>query len=242
MAADSFAWQCPTCSHDTTITRPNYTSQTSSFYCRSERGARAILLRGLLIECPNAKCHAQFFRVNALHGTVVETPQGGIRVQANTDDPVGVGEFVFLPTTAQPLSEYVPAAVREDYQEAYLIRQLSPKASATLARRALQGMIRDFWGVSMRTLHHELEAIRDRCEGELYAAMMAMKSIGNIGAHPERDVSQIVEIEPDEPQALLDLVHLLDKEWYVARASSRARIARVQALAATKDEARARPS
>ncbi len=149
--------------------------------------------------------------------------------------PVGIGSFTFLPTTASPLSQYVPASVLEDYNEAYLISKLSPKASATLARRALQGMVRDYFQVfGLRTLHSELVAIEGRCDQDLYAAMMAVKSIGNIGAHPEQDISLIVEVEPGEPKILLDLIHLLDHEWYVARAERESRIAKVQALSASK--------
>ena len=54
--------------------------------------------------------------------------------------------------SAKPLPDYIPVALREDYTEACLIRALSPKASATLIRRCLQGMIRDFCGVSEKTL------------------------------------------------------------------------------------------
>ena len=61
-----------------------------------------------------------------------------------------------------------------------------------MARRALQGMVRDFFQVfGLRTLNLELGAIKDRCDQDLYAAMMAVKSIGNIGAHPEQDISLI---------------------------------------------------
>lgn len=64
----------------------------------------------------------------------------------------------------------MPGSVTEDYREAHLIRDLSPKASATLARRALQGMIRHFWGISKVRLHDELVAIKDRCDPALYEA------------------------------------------------------------------------
>lgn len=132
------------------------------------------------------------------------------------------------------MSAHVPPSVVEDYSEAYLIRSLSPKASATLARRALQGMVRDYWGVSKSTLAAELLSIKEQCDHDLYEAMMGLKSVGNIGAHPERDISVIVEIEPGEPQQLLDLIHLLDQEWYVARAAKRARLNSVKQLAESK--------
>ncbi|KRC11502.1 hypothetical protein ASE11_19025 [Hydrogenophaga sp. Root209] len=153
--------------------------------------------------------------------------------------PVGIGKFTFLPTTANPLSKHAPEQVKEDYNEAFLISTLSPKASATLARRALQGMVRDFFNVrDKKTLHQELEAIKDKCDSALYDAMMGVKSIGNIGAHPEQNVNLIVDVEPGEPEALLQLIHLLDREWYVDRADRLARIEKMKALASGKAAAR----
>ncbi len=40
--------------------------------------------------------------------------------------------------------DYIPEQIRRDYEEASSILELSPKAAATLLRRCLQGMIRDF--------------------------------------------------------------------------------------------------
>jgi len=228
-----FNWTCPTCGAHTTITEPNYEKASVIASCNETASGAAIELQYLLIECPNTECKAQMFSVEAWHGKRVA---GGAR---SREKPVGIGKFTFLPTTASPLSIHVPPQVAGDYNEAYLIASLSPKASATLARRALQGMVRDFFTVAgKRTLHAELEAIKDRCDSDLYDAMMAVKSVGNIGAHPEQDVSVMVDVEPGEADTLLKLIHLLDQEWYVARAAKAARIAKMQALGATKEQAR----
>ena len=50
-------------------------------------------------------------------------------------------------TLAKQFPDYIPKAIRQDYEEAYSIVNLSPKASATLSRRCLQGMIREFWKI-----------------------------------------------------------------------------------------------
>lgn len=53
--------------------------------------------------------------------------------------------FRISPRTAEkPCPEYIPEQIRQDYEEACLIAELSPKASATLSRRCIQSMIRDF--------------------------------------------------------------------------------------------------
>ena len=229
--AEGFNWICPTCGNHTTVTSPNYTRDSLNVYCANTPKQKCIQLHATLIECPNKDCRAQSLKVRLNRAT----KEPGYSALTARDEPVGIGSFTFLPTTASPLSEYAPESAVEDYNEAYLIAGLSPKASATLARRALQAMVREFFQVyGLRTLHAELAAIKDQCDPDLYEAMMAVKSIGNIGAHPDQDINLIVEVEPGEPQALLDLIHLLDAEWYVARAERVARIAKVQALAAAK--------
>src|SRR5262245_55604552 len=53
---------------------------------------------------------------------------------------VAVQEYLLRPeSSAKPQPDYIPKAIREDYYEACRIRDLSPKSSATLARRCLQG-------------------------------------------------------------------------------------------------------
>ena len=66
------------------------------------------------------------------------------------------------PSSAKAFPDYVPKPIRDDYLEACLIRDLSPKASATLSRRCLQGMIRDFWGIKKTRLVDEIEAVKDK--------------------------------------------------------------------------------
>lgn len=239
----AFFWTCPTCAHPTTITDPNNTVRDTDLYCDATAKADAIQIRSTLIQCPNQACKAQSLELRVRFGERKADDYGRVRVHPELERRVGVGDFRVLPTTPQPLSSYVPAHVLSDYDEAYLIAGLSPKASATLARRALQGMVRDFFELpKLNTLHQELEAIKDRCDPDLYGAMMDVKSVGNIGAHPERDVSLIVDVEPGEPETLLKLIHLLDREWYVARADRRSRIANVRQLAAAKKPTAAPPA
>jgi hypothetical protein len=235
---DVFPWKCPSCGHATTITKPNFALKTTDVWCEATQVGKALKMHSMLIECPNQQCRAQSFKVTVSHGAVSTDARYSRFVKIDEAAPAVVGAFSFLPATPQPLSAHIPVAVSADYSEAYLIRPLSPKASATLARRALQGMVRDFWRVSRPRLHDELVAIKEHCDPALYEAMMAVKSIGNIGAHPEHDVSLIVEIEPGEAEVLLDLLHVLDQEWYVARADRLARIERVKALSSDKQSAR----
>ena len=118
---------------------------------------------------------------------------------------------------AYKFPDYIPQAIRSDYEEACSIVNLSPKASATLSRRCLQGMIRDFFQISKGSLFEEINAIKDKIPTEQWAVLDGLRRIGNIGAHMEKDINLIVDIEPDEAQKLIKLIELLLRQWYIER-------------------------
>lgn len=124
-----------------------------------------------------------------------------------------------LPTSkAKQFPDYIPLPIRQDYEEAYLILELSPKASATLSRRCLQGMIRDFHGIQdKRTLNDEIRAIREKVDPSVLLAIDAVREIGNIGAHMEKDINLIIDVDPNEAKSLIALNEMLLKEWYIHR-------------------------
>ncbi|MFJ3050835.1 DUF4145 domain-containing protein [Pseudomonas nitroreducens] len=139
-------------------------------------------------------------------------------------------------SSARSFPDYIPAQLLEDYREACLISAQSPKASATLARRCLQGMIRDFWNVSgKKNLYQEIDAIRERVDPETWDAIDALRKIGNIGAHMEKDIDLIVEVDADEAELLVGLIETLLEDWYVQRYERQQRMARIKASAAEKD-------
>lgn len=113
--------------------------------------------------------------------------------------------------------DYVPQAIRDDYEEACCILDDSPKAAATLARRCLQGMIHDFWGIHEKNLNAEITALQDKIPFAQWQAIDALRKIGNIGAHMEKDTQLIIDVEPDEAAKLLQLIELLIDKWYIAR-------------------------
>jgi hypothetical protein len=132
------------------------------------------------------------------------------------------------------LPGYIPAPILADYKEACLIADLSPKASATLSRRCLQGMIRDFWGVSKARLIDEIEAIKDKVDNLAWQAIEGVRKIGNIGAHMERDINVIVDIDPNEAQLLIGLIETLVDDWYVVRYERQQRLTKIVAAADAK--------
>ena len=113
--------------------------------------------------------------------------------------------------------DYIPAPIRADYEEASQILDLSPKAAATLLRRCLQGMIRDFWGISRSRLIDEIMELKNSVPAVQWKAIDGLRRLGNIGAHMEKDVNLIIDIEKEDAQGLLRLIEMLMFQWYVNR-------------------------
>lgn len=124
---------------------------------------------------------------------------------------------IFPLSLAIQFPDYIPKAIRNDYEEACAIVNLSPKASATLSRRCLQGMIRDFFKVSKKSLFEEIDAIKDKIPTDQWAVLDGVRRIGNIGAHMEKDINLIVNIDPSEAEKLIKLIELLLQQWYIER-------------------------
>lgn len=159
-------------------------------------------------------------------------PESGLKIQfykcpncgQYTIKAIGTGEKVNdVDTFIRPASlsklfpEYIPKAIRQDYEEACAIVNLSPKASATLSRRCLQGMIHDFWGITKQNLYKEIDELKDKIPSDLWTSIDALRQLGNIGAHMEKNTDIIVDIDPNEAKSLIKLIELLMKEWYVNR-------------------------
>lgn len=99
-------------------------------------------------------------------------------------------------------------------------------------------MIRDFHGVREGTLAKEIEKIKDKIDPVTWDSIEAVRKIGNIGAHMEKDINVIVDVEPEEAGLLIGLIESLIEDWYIARQQRAERHAAIQALAAQKEAAR----
>ena len=118
---------------------------------------------------------------------------------------------------AKKYPEYIPFQIRQDYEESCAILKLSPKASATLSRRCLQGMIRDFWGIHKARLIDEINELQNKIHAAQWKVIDSLRRIGNIGAHMENDINLIVEIDSDEAEKLIKLIENLMENWYISR-------------------------
>ena len=226
----TFSWTCPTCGHATVIRDDDRSSDFKSFYPSTLDG-RFFGIGWRYIRCPNAKCNS--YEIIVSHVPVGYNDRG----QDSYGKPISTWRF-FPRSNAQVFPDYVPAPIREDYEEACLIAELSPKASATLARRCLQGILRDYWKVKPGKLANEISQIKDKCDNLTWEAIEAVRKVGNIGAHMEEDVNVIVDVVPGEAQLLIQLIETVVKDWYVATAERKKRLEAVAAIAKAKDTER----
>jgi len=170
----------------------------------------------------------------------------GVFSSGNWKNPSIVNEWGLLPaSSAKPQPDYIPEPLRRDYEEACAIRDLSPKASATITRRCIQGIIRDFCEITTRRgrLIDEIDELRRQVNAgkappgvqpDTVAAIDHVRQIRNIGAHMEADINVIVEVDPKEAQLLIELTEILFEEWYVAREQRKQRLAEIGFVAEDK--------
>lgn len=130
--------------------------------------------------------------------------------------------------------DYIPEQIRQDYTEASSIISESPKAAATLYRRCLQGMIRDFWGISKSRLYDEINELKDKVSAVQWKAIDGLRKLGNIGAHMEKDVGLIIDIDEGEAEKLGKLIELLLEKWYIARHDEESLLNDITAIADEK--------
>jgi hypothetical protein len=225
----SFPWTCPFCNHKTTIIDENHSHGRHEFACGNKYGYQVVATH--VIACPNEACREYTLSVS-LHDYVWK---GNSYKEENPKKT-----WNLIPQAAVKVyPDYIPKAILADYSEACLIRDLSPKASATLARRCLQGMIRDFWGITKKRLIDEIEAIQNQVDPVTWGAIDAVRKIGNIGAHMEKDINLIVDVEPREAGLLIGLIETLLSDWYVEREERKKRMEAIIEVAAEKAEAKA---
>jgi Domain of unknown function (DUF4145) len=219
-----FNWTCPHCERAVTISHGRVTTDIHTLRIGNAVGRRSLWTR--FIVCPNQEC--QKFTLNAV---LFESKQGPNHEEVGKK----VEEWNLIPNSkAKTFPAYIPQPILDDYREACLIQDLSPKASATLSRRCLQGIIRDFWSAKPGRLVDEIDQIKSTVDPLTWDAIDAVRKLGNIGAHMEKDINVIVDVDPDEAELLIGLIETLLREWYVAREERKARMGFIVSAAAAK--------
>lgn len=236
----SWNWTCPYCDRDQAVTNEQFSQEKGGIYNqRSIHGPIGFVVES--IRCANEACRQLQLTFILCQMSVDEFEQ--YRSHADI-----IQQWQLLPeSSAKPQPNYIPKPIIEDYTEACRIRDLSPKASATLSRRCLQGMIRDFCGIAGKTLFAEIDALRESVthgEGirhvnqDTVEAIDHVRMIGKYGAHMEKDVNLIINVEPHEAQKLIELIELLFHEWYVQRENRRQSLMALKQISEEKEDQR----
>lgn len=227
---------CPYCNRPTTITEPNYDRR--SWLININNPSNWWKIDNLCFEyeaitCPNPECkklHLQVSleeRKSTLHDYSYKTLQ----------------KRQLLPESeAKVLPDYIPKAIQQDYYEACRIRDLSPKASATLSRRCLQWMIRDFWNIKKITLKQEIDELQWKVSEKIRKWIDSIRKVWNIWAHMENDINYIIDVEPNEAKLLISLIELLIENWYIKRYEEEIGLDAVIKLAEEKQDLKANKS
>lgn len=235
----AFNWSCPYCNRAQSVTDTHHhVGQIPVPFSTGADGRVGVFSTSVL--CANPECKRTVIELSVYPQFM---SSGGRYVEEGAS-PLFL-ERVLPRGGARPQPDYIPKPLVDDYVEACLIKDLSPKASATLSRRCLQGMIRHFAGINRSRLVDEIKALRTAVDDgsaprsiaiESVDAIDHVRGIGNIGAHMERDISVIVDVDPKEAGVLIDLIEMLFREWYVERHSREQRLARITALGQSKGQ------
>ena len=87
-------------------------------------------------------------------------------------------------------------------------------------------------------LYSEIDSIKDKIDPMTWDAIDAVRKVGNIGAHMEKDINVIIDVEPREAELLIGLIEMLLKDWYVVRQERQVRLEAIKGIAADKDKKR----
>ena len=236
-----FNWTCPHCNRATTITDQSIIAGNVHLDIPNAEGKKFACTQ--FIVCPNSDCKkfTLEIKLTAEREKVSSSRINSISHLVSTPPTPGKVEqsWRLIPSSrAKVFPSYIPQAIIDDYIESCLILNLSPKASATLARRCLQGMIRDFWTVKPARLVDEIEAIKSKVDPLIWEAIDSVRKVGNIGAHMEKNINLIIDVEPNEAELLINLIETLFNEWYIARKRRETQLKQLKHLATTKIQAK----
>jgi len=163
--------------------------------------------------CPNPKCKKIILKLQ--NGSAMFSERGNFINMAPKKD------FLVYPkgSPRSPCPPEVPIKYAEDYNEACMVLTDSPKASAALSRRCLQNILRDIAKVKPGKLSDEIQQVIDRgnLPSHISESIDAIRIIGNLAAHPEKDKStgEIISVEPGEAEWNLDVLESLFDFYFV---------------------------
>ena len=183
-------------------------------------GPRRLVVK--FVVCPNPECR-KFSLGVSLHGLEV------VGSRSYTGKHIKTWALV-PPSRARSFPVALPPHVLEDYHEACLAVEFSPKVAAALSRRCLSGMLRDFWQVQPGRLGDEFRQIKGTVDPLTWETIESVRRSGMIGARMDTDGAEILDSDPGEAKLLIGLIETLIQDWDVGREERRKRLEEIREI------------
>ena len=223
-----YFWQCPFCTTEQTLTEKGRQASFADLTLENDEGPRRLVVK--FVVCPNPKCR-KFSLSASLHGLEI------VGNRSYTGKHLKSWSLV-PPSRARSFMVDLPQHILEDYQEACLALEVSPKVAAALARRCLSEMLRDFWHVQHGRLGDEFRQVKGTVDPLTWETIDSVRKSGMIGARMEIEGAEILETEPGEAKLLIGLVETLIEDWYVGREDRRKRLQEIRKISGDDEEAK----
>lgn len=207
-------WECPYCKHSSQL------NDRDVEHLWMQKNDDSYYVLGIL--CPNPKCHQLTIYKSKYTLEIIPS----IHTMGTKGWVLYGSEMLYPHGVYNHYPDFVPEPIREDYKEAACIASLSPKASAALIRRALQGMIMDKWpDLKDKKLFDQINELDEKVQIHQKQALHGIRKIGNVGAHmnnPGVIADQDSPITVDDAGKLIKLLEYLLKSWYLDEADAMA--------------------
>ncbi len=216
-----YLWTCPYCNKDHTISGEGRQVSFADLTIDNADGPRRLVIKFTV--CPDPACR-RFSLVASLHGLEFS----GIR--SYTGKHLKTWSLM-PPSRAKTFPVELPGPVLENYQEACLAAEFSPKVAAALCRRCLSEMLRDFWQVQPGSLSDEFRQIKGAADPLTWDTIESVRRTGMIGARMDSENEEIFNAEPGEVALLRGLIETLIQDWYVGRQERLKRLDAIRQIA-----------
>ena len=215
-----YLWHCPYCSKDQVLDAAGRQASFADLTRENADGPRRLVTK--YVVCPNPECR-KFTLIVSLHDLEV------VGNRAYTGKHIKTWKLV-PPSNARSFPITLPPQVLEDYEEACLTVEFSPKIAAALSRRCLSKMLRDFWQVQPGRLGDEFRQIKGVVDPLTWETIESVRKLGMIGARMDSEGAEILDTEPGETNLLIGLIETLIQDWYVAREERRKRLDKIRQI------------
>lgn len=227
-------WRCPFCETNSVLSDANFSASVIPLNANSKHGEKGLKVSS--IACSNEECGELTLYVD--YGAY-RTHQSRHAYMSfyMTESDVELSRTLLPDGLSVPVPASVPEEIAITYREAARIAEISGRASAAMSRRCLQGMVRHFFDIPSNkrgNLGAELSFVKDRIDPDMWENLIAVRAVGDIGAHMDHNVDQIIDISPEEARTLLALIESLFKEWYEAREKRERSSSALKELLSTK--------